>query len=216
MRRSDVLILFFRRIAAGIYDSPQNWQHDISLNSIILATACKHFKGNIIMDNKTLFHKRKTARSPSFAKIHLTRFHCWPSSAEMISQQSRSARLDGEKDVTRCVAHIHKMTPSSPATNCVPRGHCCRRKLAAARFYNLFNLAGPNYFYMYSYLLVGRSALTFYAPHAPLEIYLVINQNSSSAALWCRPLFLYVVVVVLTRTNEPSQIINSKDPGSDH
>jgi hypothetical protein len=63
----------------------------------------------------------------------------------------------------------------------------------SARFYNLFNLAGQIIFIYIRrvFPLVGWpvGALTFYAPH---EIYLVINQNSSSGGVR----FLCDVVVV--------------------
>jgi hypothetical protein len=124
----------------------------------------------------------------------------------MISQSA--ARLD--RDVTRCVAHIHKMTPSSPAAPIVFLGAIVSRR-NSARFYNLFNLAGQIIFiYIYGMCIptCWLAGPTFYAPH---EIYLVINQNSSSGARR-RPLFVSCRRR-LTRTNERSEIINSKDPG---
>jgi hypothetical protein len=120
--RGDVLIFFLSALLPEFairYKIGSMTSHSIPLFSplhaniskaILLWTIKHHF-----MSEKPHDHAAVVCRIlPKFTS------HCWASAAEMISQST--ARLD--RDVTRCVAHIHKMTPSSPATNCVPRGHC--------------------------------------------------------------------------------------------
>jgi hypothetical protein len=189
MRRARWCAHFlFIRIAAGIRDSLQNWQHDISLNSIILATACKHFKGNIIMDNKTPFHEWKTARSrrgrlPHFAKIHFT----------LLGISSRNDFSEHSSFRSRC----YKVRRSHTQNDSIIARHqlCSSGPLLAATAHAFITYSiWPAKLFLYIrrvFPLVGWpvGALTFYAPH---EIYLVINQNSSSGGVR----FLCDVVVV--------------------
>lgn len=201
--RGDVLIFFLSALLPEFairYKIGSMTSHSISLFSPLHANISKA----ILL--WTIKHHFMSEKPHDHAAVVCRVLPKFTSAAEMISQSA--ARLDW--DVTRCVAHIHKMTPSSPAAPIVFLGAIVSRRNSAARFYNLFNLAGQIIF-IYIQPCIPTCWLagpTFYAPH---EIYLVINQNSSSLVRRC-PLFVSCRRR-LTRTNERSEIINSKDPG---